>query len=187
MRLTDGEKINVLILMECSGAMRLRFLAAGHRCHSVDIKPAEGDPTGHIVGDAFEALSDLAGWADMVIAHPVCTYLTGSAEWAYADPDFDRYPGVGYHQRVKAGTKTGAARRAARESATADVLRIWNCGVQRVAIENPVGVLSRHIGRPQVVQPWWFGDDASKKTCLWLKGLPALVPTCHVPPRMVSR
>ena len=179
--------MNVLILMECSGAMRLRFLAAGHECRSVDMKPAEGDPAGHIVGDAFEVLSELVAWADLVIAHPVCTYLTGSAEWAYADPDFERYPGVGYHQRVKAGTLTGAARRAAREAAIADVLRIWSCGARRVAIENPVGVLSRHLGRPQVVQPWWFGDDASKATCWWTRGgLPPLAKTTPIAPRMVN-
>lgn len=179
--------MNVLILMECSGAMRLRFLAAGHNCSSVDVKPAEGDSTGHIVGDAFEVLSDRSGWADIVIAHPTCTYLTSAAEWAYSDPDFDRYPGVGYHQRVQPGTLTGAARRAAREAAIADVMRIWHCAAPRVAIENPVGVLSKRLGRPQVVQPWWFGDDASKATCWWTRGgLPILVKTSPVSPRMVG-
>lgn len=177
--------MNVLIAMECSGALRLRFRAAGHRCISVDRKPAEGDPSGHVQGDAFD-LIDLGCW-DLLIAHPDCTYLTGAAEWAYADPDFERYPGVGYHQRVKPGTLTGAARRAARERAMADVLRLWNSPVPRVAIENPVGVLSRVLGRPQVVQPWWFGDDASKATCWWTRGdLPPLTQTNPVPPRMVN-
>lgn len=175
----------ILIAMECSGALRLRFLAAGHYCRSVDMKPAEGDPTGHIIGDVFDHLG-AEEW-DLLIAHPVCTYLTGSAEWAYSDPDFDRYPGVGYHQRIRPGTLTGAARRAARERAIADALRLWGCGIPRIAIENPVGVLSRHLGKPQVVQPWWFGDDASKATCWWTRGdLPRLVKTSPVAPRMVN-
>lgn len=179
--------MRVAVLMECSGAMRLRFRAAGHDCLSVDQKPAEGDASGHIVADVFDVLDPLARWADLVIAHPTCTYLTSAAEWAYGDPDFNRYPGVGYHQRVQPGTLTGAARRAAREAAIADVMRIWNCAAPRVAIENPVGVLSRYLGRPQVVQPWWFGDDASKATCWWTKGgLPALVQTSPVAPRIVN-
>lgn len=123
---------------------------------------------------------------DLIIAHPTCTYLTGAAEWAYADPDFNRYPGVGYHQRVQPDTLTGAARRAARVEAVEFVKAIWYCRAPKVCIENPVGVLGHYLGRASMVQPHEFGDDASKKTCLFLRGLPPLVPTKHVAPRMVN-
>ena len=78
-----------------------------------------------------------------MIAHPPCTFLTNSSVWALKDPDFERYPGVGY--------------------------------------ENPAGMLSSLWRKPdQKIQPWQFGEDASKGTCLWLKGLPALVETDNV-------
>lgn len=179
-------RLRVIIGMECSGALRSRFRAAGHHCISVDLKPAEDDGAGHVQGDVFDLIG-LGCW-DLGIFHPDCTYLTSAAEWAYADPDFDRYPGVGYHQRVRPGTLTGAARRVARERAIMDAVRLWLAPIPRIVIENPVGVLSRHIGKPaQVVQPWWFGDDASKATCLWTRGgVPLLHKTRPVAPRMVN-
>lgn len=122
----------------------------------------------------------------MAIFHPDCTYLTNSAEWAYKDPDFERYPGAGYHQKIKPGTLFGAARREARKEAVAFVLKLWNARIPRIAIENPMGHLSRHLGRPQYVQPHQYGDDASKITGLWLRQLPPLVPTKHVAPRYVN-
>lgn len=116
---------------------------------------------------------------DLLIAHPPCTYLTGSAEWAYTDGP--------YHQRVKPGTLTGAARRAAREEAAAFALALWQAPIRHIALENPVGHLATAI-RPadQSIQPYEFGHDASKRTCLWLKNLPALVGTATVAPRMVD-
>src|SRR5262245_1633604 len=108
--------------METSGALRRRLTAMGHDVISCDTLPAEdGAKAGrHIMGDVFDTLADLrqqGWWPDGAIFHPTCTYLTISAEWAYKDPDYDRYPGVGYHQRVKEDTLVGAARRAAREDA----------------------------------------------------------------------
>jgi hypothetical protein len=106
----------VFIGMEASGQLRRRFETRGHYVISCDMLPAEDGSTftaelgGHIVGDVFEVLEWLWGqglWPDLGIFHPTCTYLTNSAEWAYADPDFERYPGVGYHQRVKPETLTG--------------------------------------------------------------------------------
>lgn len=106
----------------------------------------------------------------MAVFHPTCTYLTGSAEWAYGDGP--------YHQKVKPGTLVGAARREARELAINDVLRIWSLPIKRKAVENPVGTLSTRWRKPtQIIQPNWFGDDASKKLCLWLDGLLPLRPT----------
>jgi len=160
--------------METSGEMRRRLVALGHDVISCDLLPADdGGRIGrHIVGDVFETLDTLYAtgwWPDAAIFHPTCTYLTISAEWAYGDPNYDRYPGVGYHQRVKAGTLVGALRRAAREEAVKDVYRLRAEKIRIKVFENPIGHLSKRIGRPtQIVQPYEFGDDASKATCLWV-------------------
>lgn len=109
--------MRVFIGMETSGELRRRFEAQGHCVLSCDILPAEDgcgyDPvemTGHYVGDVFDTLEKLRWarlWPDLAIFHPTCTYLTISAAWAFNDPDYGRYPGVGYHQRVKPDTLTG--------------------------------------------------------------------------------
>lgn len=176
-------RLRVLIGFACSGRVRRAFQALGHDAWECDLKPSyDGGP--HIQGDAFE-VAERPGW-DLGIFHPECTYLTGAAEWAFADPDFDRYPGVGYHQRVKPGTLTGAARREARAEAIEGVRRLLRLPYPK-AIENPVGAISSAIRRPdQVIQPWQFGDDASKATCLWLDGLPKLTHTGIVEGRLVE-
>jgi hypothetical protein len=195
----------VFIGMETSGAFRRRFQALGHHVVSCDLLPAEDgagyDPStgGHVVGDVFQTLDDLwaAGrWPDLAIFHPTCTYLTGSGEWAYKDPDFVRYPGVGYHQKPKPETLVGVERRQAREEALNGVRRIIALPIARKVIENPVGVIGTRIRKPtQTVQPNQFGDDASKRTCLWYFGndgaalrdmIVPLDPTLQVPPRMVD-
>jgi hypothetical protein len=193
-----SEMASVLIGMETSGALRRRFQDRGHCVISIDVLPAEdgaGPPDlagigGHVEGDVFAELERLWGrgwWPDLGIFHPTCTYLTNAAEWAYSDPDFDRYPGVGYHQRLKAGTLFGEERRAARERALDDVRRIMALPIRRKAIENPKGAIGSRIMRPsQSIQPHQFGDDASKGTCLWLWELPRLRPTKAAPPRIVD-
>ena len=164
--------MRVFIGMETSGALRRRFLHLGHDVFSCDTLPAEDGGVGHIVGDVFEALGDLRAigwWPELAIFHPTCTYLTNSAAWAFADPDFERYPGVGYHQRVQPGTLTGADRRRARDAALNGVRKIMALPIRRKVIENPTGAISTFIMKPtQVVQPYDFGDDASKATCLWM-------------------
>jgi hypothetical protein len=191
----------VFIGMETSGALRRRFQALGHECYSCDVLPSEdggeemsfeeGLPRGrHLVGDVFEALDNMWAtdlWPDLAIFHPTCTYLTNAAEWAFADPDFERYPGVGFHQRVQPGTLVGAKRRAAREAALNDVRRLMALPIGRKVIENPKGAIGSAIRPPdQVIQPNQFGDDASKGTCLWLDGLPKLRPTGQAPGRLVD-
>lgn len=114
----------VFIGMEASGVLRRGLQAAGHYTISADYRAAEdgsqfpeGDRGGHIQDDVFAVLEYMRRrglWPDAAIFHPDCTNLTNSAAWAYADPDFERYPGVGYHQRVRPGTLTGGARRAPR-------------------------------------------------------------------------
>lgn len=173
-----------LIGCESSGVIRRALRARGHDAWSCDILAAQDGSEYHLQCDVLTILD--RGW-DAAIFHPDCTYLTNSAAWAYSDPDYDRYPGVGYHQRVKPGTLVGAARRKAREDAAAFALALWKCKIPKVAVENPIGHLSRVLGRPaQTIQPNWFGDDASKATCLWLRRLPPLKKTKIVPPRMVN-
>lgn len=175
----------LLIGMEFSGTIRRAMRAHGVDAWSCDFLPAADGSPHHIQGNVFDYLD---GW-DGAIFHPTCTYLTISAEWAYKDPDYARYPGVGYHQKVKPETLVGAARREARESALADVRRLLECDIPRVTIENPRGVVGTRI-RPasQTIQPYEFGDDASKQTCLWHRGWPNLVahPTKRCAGRMVE-
>lgn len=173
----------VLIGGETSGMLRTRLNAI-----SCDLLPAEDNSPNHIIGDMFEVVA--SRYWDLAIFHPTCTYLTNSAAWAYNDPDYERYPAVGYHQRVKPGTLVGAARREARANALADFRRLidlasWYC--DRWVIENPIGAANTAVMAPsQIIQPYNFGDDASKATCLWLYNLPLLVGTKYIPPRRVN-
>ena len=161
-----------LVGCEESGAVRDAMLARGIPAVSCDLLPSRSDRGEHLQCDIFEALADRP-WRGL-IAFPTCTYLTCSAEWAYGDGP--------YHQKVKPDTLVGLARREARSKAIDFALSLWNCSLDRVVIENPVGVLSRYLGKPQTIQPYQFGDDASKRTCLWTRGLPRLEPTSYVEP-----
>lgn len=176
-------RLRILVGFACSGRLRRALCALGHDAWECDLKPSwDGGP--HIVGDAFE-VAERGDW-DLGIFHPDCTYLTGAAEWAFAEPDFQRFPGVGYHQRVKPGTLTGSARRDARAAALIGIRRLMALPYPK-AIENPVGAISSAVRRPdQVIQPHEFGDDASKATCLWLDRLPLLTKTRKVEGRLVE-
>ncbi len=162
--------MKVLVACEYSGRVRDAFRALGHDAMSCDLLPSEA--TGpHYQGDVLDIIRD--GW-DLMIAHPPCTYLTISAEWAYKEEQT---------KKMKPGTLIGAARHAAREEAIKFVLAIAAAPVERIAIENPIGVLSSRWREPdQFIQPYEYGNDASKKTCLWLKNLPRLAPTAFAPP-----
>lgn len=181
--------MRILVACECSGVVRNAFRKLGHDAFSCDLLPTfDGGP--HIQGDAWQA-SRFGRW-DMMIAHPPCDYLTNSAAWAYKDPDCARYPDVGYHQKVKSGTLTGQARRDARRAAVEFFLSLWRSDIPRICIENPIGCMNTHPDLPsseperQIIQPHQFGDDASKATVLWLKGLPPLKSTRNFPPRLVE-
>jgi len=164
--------MKVLVACEYSGRVRDAFRALGHYAVSCDVLPTDSDGPHH-QGDVLEILSH--GW-DLMIAHPPCTYLTIAAEWAYKDEQT---------KKIKPGTLVGEARRKAREEAIAFVMALANAPIRRIAIENPVGVLSTVWREPdQFIQPYEYGDDASKKTCLWLKNLPRLTPTAFAPPRL---
>lgn len=168
--------MRVLIACEFSGTVRDAFIARGHDAVSCDLLPTESEGP-HIVGDALDAAYMGGPW-DLMIAHPPCTYLTISAEWCYKDVQT---------KRKSAGVLYGAERRAARVKATEFFRALLNAPIPRIAIENPVGCISTAIRKPdQTIQPYQFGHDASKRTCLWLKGLRPLMPTLHVEPRMVN-
>lgn len=170
--------MRILVGCEESQAVTIELRKLGHEAYSCDLKSTSGGfPEWHLQMDVFEAIQ-LKKW-DMGIFFPDCTYITCSAEWAYKEPP--------YHQKLKDGTLFGKERCDARENAINFVSRLWNCGISKIAIENPVGVLSTRFKNPdQVIQPFQFGDDASKKTCLWLKNLPLLKSTKEIKPRMID-
>ena len=146
----------------------------GVDAYTCDLLPASHP--WHIQGDAIAAAAQSWDWA---LFHPMCTYLTVSAAWAFGDGP--------YHQAVKPETLVGARRHAAREQALIN-FRLLLALPYPKAIENPApSFVSRAIRPPdQTIQPYQFGDDASKRTGLWLDGLPRLKPTAHVPGRIVE-
>ena len=168
--------MRVLVVCETSGRVREAFRAKGHEVWSIDLLPSEDDSSFHIIGDARNGILN-DSW-DMMIAHPDCTYLTCSAEWAYTDGP--------YHMKLKPGTLVGEARRGARRESLDFVRLLFAAKSKKKVIENPRGVISTAI-RPasQYIQPFDFGEDASKTTGLWLENLPNLTPTEWVQPRMV--
>lgn len=178
----------VLIGYSACPLTRRAFENQGHEVVTCDLLPARDDSPFHIQGDIWSEALHNEKW-DMAVLHPMCTYLNVASVWALKDPDFERYPGVGYHQRVKPGTLTGAERRAARDADIENFKRLLDLPFP-VAIENPAPSSLNTAVRPpdQVVHPYHFGDDASKGTGFWLtKGLPPLVvdPAQYVEPRMV--
>lgn len=153
--------MRVLIACEYSGRTREAFRALGHDSWSCDFLPSEDNSRFHLQQDVRSVLT--LGW-DAMIAHPDCTYLTNSAEWCYKDN-----PG----KKMSPGVLFGAERRAAREEALQFVDLLLNAPIERIALENPVGAISTRIRQPdQFIQPYEYGEDASKRTALWLKNLP---------------
>lgn len=141
--------MRVLIACEYSGAVREAFRAQGHEAVSCDLLPSDV-PGEHIQADVLSVCS--SGDWDMMIAHPPCTHLAVSgARWFYKKQD--------------------------QQKASLNFVRaLLEAPIPKIALENPVSIISTHIRKPdQVVQPWWFGDPFTKTTCLWLKGLPQLV------------
>ena len=147
--------MRVLIACEFSGTVRRAFEARGHEAVSCDLLDAEDFSTKHLTGDVLQWLEGFYGqrW-DLMIAHPPCTHLAVSGARWFKDK--------------------------AKEQAEAlDFVRaLLNAPIPRIALENPVSVISSRIRKPdQIIQPWQFGHGEVKATCLWLKGLPKLVPT----------
>ena len=142
--------MRVLIACEYSGAVRDAFVKNGHDAMSCDLLPTDVDGP-HYQGDVFDVIND--GW-DLMIAHPPCTHLAVSgARW--------------FKDKVEE-----------QKEALEFVQRLMDAPINKIAIENPISIISSRIRKPdQIIQPWMFGHGETKATCLWLKGLPKLFAT----------
>lgn len=177
----------VIIGYSCCPLTAQAFAAHGHDVWTCDLLPSRGWHQ-HMQCDVWDAIQACGPW-DFGVFHPMCTYLTVSAAWAYNDPDYGKYPGVGYHQKVKPGTLVGAERRAAQAEELENFRRLRALPFP-AGIENPArSYVCTAIRKPdQCIQPYEFGDDASKLTGLWLsEGVPLLRGTQYVAPRMVCK
>jgi site-specific DNA-cytosine methylase len=144
--------MRVLVACEYSGAVRDAFLRAGHAAMSCDLLPTES-PGPHHQGDVFDVIND--GW-DMMISHPPCTHLAVSGARHFAAKQAD----------------------GRQDEALDFVRRLLDAPIAKIALENPVSIISSRIRKPdQIIQPWMFGHGETKATCLWLKGLQKLTPT----------
>tara|TARA_R100000963_G_scaffold24201_1_gene16641 strand:- start:517 stop:1122 length:606 start_codon:yes stop_codon:yes gene_type:complete len=154
--------MDILIACEYSGTVRDAFRRRGHNAVSCDLLPSDSDGP-HITGDVFDLLLDRK-W-DMMIAFPPCTHLAVSgARW---------FPEKRADGRQQEGIDFFMA--------------MMNAPIDRIAVENPIGIMSTQYRRPdQIVQPWMFGHEEQKSTCLWLKNLPILDATDNVHEDMMA-
>lgn len=185
------KKFNILIACEESQRVCTEFRKLGFNAYSCDILPCSGGhPEWHFKQDVLQVIKNKGGiletgkeyfiegeW-DLMVAHPPCTFLAVSgAKWFYHPDDKDlpidqRRPHPNFPNRAKD-----------REEAAKFFMKLAKANIKHIAIENPVGIMNTRFRKPnQIVQPWQFGDSASKKTCLWLKNLPPLEPTNIVDP-----
>lgn len=188
--------MNVLIACEESQRVCIAFREKGHNAFSCDILPCSGGcPEWHIQGDVLNILNPSMCWKpweeygygiqfetmdgkyhfisdcwDLIIAHPPCTYLTVTGNKWFKSEFADRFPD----------------RENQRKEAVSFFMAIANAECDKIAIENPVGIMSSHFRKPdQYIEPYMFGDPEKKKTGLWLMGLPLLKPTDIVEPVIV--
>lgn len=182
----DFRTLNVLVACEESQRVCAEFRRLGHNAYSCDLLPCSGGhPEWHFQQDVLGVISNHGGilqngvechidgeW-DLMIAHPPCTYLAVSgARWYYHPDDKDlpiekRRPHPKFPNRAKD-----------REDGAKFFMALINAPIKRIAVENPIGIMNTRYRKPdQVVQPYYFGDEASKSTCLWLKNLPPLKKT----------
>jgi hypothetical protein len=144
--------LKVLIACEYSGRVRDAFAKLGHFAMSCDLLPSDA-PGLHYQGDVFDVIDQ--GW-DIMIAHPPCTHLAVSGARHFA-------------AKQKSGVQ---------QEALEFVRRLLDAPVAKIALENPISIISSRIRKPdQIIQPWQFGHGETKATCLWLKGLPELLST----------
>ena len=161
--------MKILIACEFSGTVRDAFLTLGHEAWSCDLLPTE-KPGPHIQGDVRDFLgscqaNNFKHW-DLMIAFPPCTYLCSS--------------GLHWNKKV-------SGRQAKTDEAIKFITLLLNAPIDKIALENPIGCISSRIRKPnQIIQPWQFGHDASKATCLWLENLPKLKYTNLVEPRIIN-
>lgn len=142
--------MKVLVACEFSGRVRDAFIRRGHDAMSCDLLPTDV-PGPHHEGDVRDILQD--GW-DLMIAHPPCTHLAVSGARWFKDKQQEQAEALDF------------------------VRLLLDAPIQKIALENPISVISSKIRKPdQIIQPWMFGHGETKATCLWLKGLPKLAPT----------
>lgn len=158
-------KLKVIVGCEFSGIVTKAFRDLGHEAFSCDLEPTEGNPDWHYQEDIFEVIKREK--FDLGIFHPPCTYLTVTGNKWFKPEYKDRFP----------------TREQDRKEAIEFFLRLWNLPIDKICIENPVGIMSTILRKPdQIIQPYQFGHPEPKKTCLWLKNLPLLVHTNIVEP-----
>jgi len=146
--------MRILIACEYSGRVRSAFSALGHDVWSADFEPAEDGSDRHYQGDCFDLIN--SEHFDMMICHPPCTHLAVS--------------GARYFPQKRADGR--------QQAALAFVQRLLDAPIERIALENPISIISTAIRKPdQIIQPWMFGHGETKATCLWLKNLPPLKAT----------
>lgn len=174
--------MKVLVACEESQRVCTAFRKLGHEAYSCDIIDCSGEhPEWHIKEDCLSLLNgscsfitvdgilhSIEGKWDLIIAHPPCTYLTVTGNRWF---NVEKY-GEKALERIKL-----------REEAAKFFMAFVNANCDKIAIENPIGYMNSHYRKPdQIIQPYMFGDAAEKRTCLWLKGLPKLIPTDEVAP-----
>ena len=146
--------MKILIACEYSGMTRRAFAALGHDVISADFEPSEDNSPFHYQGDCFDLINDQQ--FDLMIAHPPCTHLAVSGARHFA-------------RKIASGEQ---------QAALEFVQRLLDAPIPKIALENPISIISSRIRKPdQIIQPWQFGHGETKATCLWLKGLPKLIPT----------
>jgi len=143
--------MRVLVACEFSGVVREAFRRKGHDAWSCDLLPAEDGSQFHIEGDCIQVLEDK--W-DLMVAHPPCTHLAVSGARWFKDKQKEQAEALDF------------------------VKLLLNAPIEKIALENPISIISSKIKKPdQIIQPWQFGHGETKATCLWLKNLPKLKPT----------
>jgi len=164
--------MKILVACEFSGAVREAFKAKGHDAWSCDLIPSE-IPGKHYCGDILDIFKDfsiIGGKPKLIVAHPDCTYLTVSGNRWMNSKYSAKFPN----------------RQQQRYHAQEFFMEMINAPIDQIAVENPIGVMSTFYRKPdQIIQPWQFGHPETKATCLWLKGLPKLIPTKIVTPEYI--
>ena len=178
--------MKILVACEESQAVTKELRKLGHQAFSCDLLPCSGGyPEWHFNNDVFKVIDKKGGtlqngdvvndgndW-ELMIAHPPCTFLAVSGARWYYHPDDSHLP-TGQrrpHPRFP-------NRAADKEDAVAFFIKLCEAPIEKIAVENPVGIISTRYRKPnQTIHPWMFGDEASKATCLWLKNLPLIEPT----------
>ena len=162
--------MKVLVACEFSQIVTAAFTRHGHYAMSCDLLPAEMHYP-HYQGDILDIISNTWDERDLMIAHPPCTYLTVTGNKWFKPEFISRFP-----DRIRQ-----------REEAIDFFMLLMEAPIPRIAVENPIGVMSTVYRKPdQIIQPFWFGHPERKSTCLWLKGLPNLMPTDIIEPKIIK-